>query len=121
MLKQLAAAAAVATCCLFNPAGIPEAKAAAQNCWIVPASGASVSPFRCDVTVRTNANGHKVIDIRHFQGSGASFSVILWTDEYRNPTYAEVFVDGERYETSWWRDSDGDARLDMGSYGTFVF
>ena len=121
MLKNLLAAASIATCCLFNPAGMPEAEAAASNCWIVPASGRTVSPFRCDVSTRTNANGHTVVDIRHFQGSGAHFSVILWTDEYGNPNGTEVFVDGDRFTATWYRDSDGDHRIDMGSYGEFVF
>ncbi len=97
------------------------ADAASQSCWIVPRGGRSVPSFRCDVSLRTNANGHKVVDITHFQGNGARFSVVLWTDDYNRPTTAEVFVNGERFRTAWYRDSDGDVRLDMGNHGTFVF
>ena len=119
-IKALAAASSVAVGCLLNPAGIPEAKAAAQSCWIVPASGASVAPFRCDVSRRTNANGPIVNDIRHFQGDGAHFSVILWTSG-GNPNGAEVFIEGERFTTTWYRDGDGDARVRIGRQGVFVF
>ena len=121
MLKTLLASASLAVCCLFNPAGMPEAKAAASNCWIVPTNGRQVPSFRCDVSTRTNANGHTVVDIRHFQGDGAHFSVILWTDSNRNPNGAEVFIQGERFTATWYRDSDGDHRINMGSYGEFVF
>ena len=120
MFKTLLASASIAVGCLFNPAGMPAAEAAAQSCWIVPTSGASVSPFRCDVSRRTNANGHIVHDIRHFQGNGAHFSVVLWT-QGGNPDGAEVFIEGERFTTSWYRDGEGDVRVSIGRHGTFVF
>jgi len=116
--KALIAAAAV-TVGTWGAAPMP-AEAAASNCWIVPTSGYRVDPFRCDVSERTNANGHTVYDIRHFQGAGAHFSVILWTVR-GVPTTAEVFIDGERYITDWYYDEDGDVRLDLGPSGEFVF
>ena len=120
MFKTLLASASVAVCCLLNPAGMPEAKAAASTCWFIPASGARVSGVNCNVSTRRNANGHVVHDIQHWNGNGARFSVVLWTDS-GNADGAEVFIDGERFTTAWWRDADGDIRLDMGRSGTFVF
>jgi hypothetical protein len=46
--------------------------------------------------------------------------VILWTSG-GNPNGAEVFIEGERFTTTWYRDGDGDARVRIGRQGVFVF
>ncbi len=111
--SAIAAASVAITGALSNA---PVAQAAAANCWHIPVGARSVEPFRCDVSARTNANGHLVYDIRHFQGNGAHFSVIIWDDGM-----AEVFIDGERYDTTWYYDRHADVRLDIGDEGEFVF
>ena len=110
MFKSIIASLAVLTCCLGNPA-----MAKPSNCWIIPAGERSDS-FRCDVVERTNANGHTVYDITHFEGNGAQFSVVLWTDGT-----AEVFVNGEVVEFPWYYDHDGDTRIDLPGGDQFVF
>ena len=113
MLKKLLAAASVTACCLFNPAGIQPAQAAMQRCWMLFDGQGSTSSFPCDVSVRTNANGHKVIDIQHWEGTGAEFSAVLWTEDGRDG-YAELFADGERLtEVPFYVDSEGDVRLEI--------
>ncbi len=120
MLKNLLAAASVATCCLFNPAGVPPAEAAMQSCWMLYSSQRSTSPFPCDVSVRTNANGHRVVDIKHWQGNGADFSVVLWTDRAGTPSYAEIIYSGEVVSVPYYVDREGDVRLSVGDV-EFIF
>lgn len=121
MLKGFLAAIPVATCCLFNPAGMPEAKAAPSTCWLIPRSGAQVQGFYCDLTSRTNYNGHVVHDISRRADGGAAFTAVLWTDGGGNPDYAEVLLDGTTYRRPWWRDAQGDVRIDVDTAGVFVF
>ena len=90
------------------------ALAKAQNCWIQEGQ-ASAPAFRCDVSARTNANGHIVWDISHNENNGANFSVLLWDDNT-----AELFFNGERLDTTWYTDSDGDTRVDVGRI-QFIF
>ena len=115
MFKSIIASLAVLTCCLGNPA-----MAKPSNCWIIPEGTPStqrVDGFRCDIVERTNANGHTVYDITHFQGKGAQFTVVLWTDGT-----AEVVMDAEVAEFPWYYDHDGDTRLVLGhGNGQFVF
>jgi len=92
------------------------AMANTSNCWIAPVSSETTQSFRCKVVERTNANGDTVYDITHFQGSGAQFSVVLWTDGT-----AELFVNDIVANTTWYYDHDGDVRLDLGSNGEFIF
>ena len=116
MLKSVIAAAFLAT----SAALAPMVQAAPANCWIIPEGTPStqrVDGFRCHVVERTNANGHTVYDITHFQGRGAQFTVVLWTDGT-----AEVVMDGEVVEFPWHYDHDGDTRLVLGhGNGQFVF
>ena len=108
----------IITSALIAIAGLSTGEAAlakAQNCWMYKANGPQVPSFRCDVSMRTNANGHKVWDISHNQNNGAQFSVILWNNDT-----AELFVNGERLNTTWYVDSEGDARIQVGS-SQFIF
>ena len=103
---------------LIAIAGLSTGEAAlakAQNCWMV--EGRSTAPaFRCDVSARTNANGHIVWDISHNENNGADFSVVLWDDNT-----AELFVNGDRLDTTWYTDSDGDTRVDVTGDMQFIF
>ena len=108
----------IITSALIAIAGLSTGEAAlakSQNCWMYE-GGRDVPAFRCDVSERTNANGHRVWDISHNQNNGAQFSVILWDDQT-----AEVFVNGERGETTWYYDRDGDARIELGRGKEFIF
>ena len=96
---------------LIAVAGLSTGEAAlakAQNCWMYEGRGTAPA-FRCDVSRRTNANGHTVWDISHNENNGAYFSVVLWDDNS-----AELFVDGERLDTTWFTDSEGDTRIELG-------
>ena len=64
----------------------------------------------CDVNVRTNANGHNVIDI-YTPIDGGMMSVILWTDDYSNPEYAEVFFEDIKFNMNYRYDNAGDLHL----------
>lgn len=107
MFKQLLATAAASVCCLGNPA-----MAAPTVCWIAaPDSPRRVSPQTCDVDMRINANGHKVVDITTL-GDGVRASVVFWKDSNGNPSYAEVFLPGSgRSVWSYRYDSEGDVHL----------
>ena len=103
---------------LIAVAGLSTGEAAlakAQNCWIQEGQR-SAPAFRCDVSSRTNANGHIVWDITHNENNGANFSVVLWDDNT-----AELFFGSERLETTWFTDSDGDTRVDVTRDMQFIF
>ena len=87
---------------------IAHANAATTNCWIVGNhQTASRRPFRCNVNRRINANGHIVWDVTHNQQNGASFTVVLWTDD----TADVSFRDGTSVHVPAYTDSDGDQRI----------
>ena len=106
--KALAASALIA---VSTFGAIAPANAAPTNCWILGNdSSASRQAFRCDVTRRTNANGHTVFDVKHFKNNGASFTVVFWTDDK-----AEVIFAGEEPITlPSYTDKDGDQRIVAG-------
>lgn len=107
----------IITSTLIAIAGFSTGEAAlakAQNCWMYEGQG-SAPAFRCDVSMRTNANGHKVWDISHNENNGSQFSVILWDDKT-----AELFYGGERLATTWFTDSEGDTRIELGR-SQFIF
>ena len=86
------------------------ANAAPSTCWIgINERGGRIPPQSCDVTFRRNYNNHKVIDVTTTDGVTAS--IVLWVDERRNPSYAEFFVNGKRYEVSYRWDTEGDLHL----------
>ena len=104
---------------LIAVAGLSTGEAAfaqTQNCWMYE-SGPLTSPaFRCNVTERTNVNGHTLWDISHNEYNGANFSVLLWDDNT-----AEIFINGTRSDVTWYTDSDGDTRLELGNSQEFIF
>ena len=108
MFKQLLGTVAATICCLGNPS----AMAAPTSCWLATSdSPDQVAPQTCDVDMRINANGHKVVDIVTVN-DGARISVVFWKDDNGNPSYAEVFF-GPSQRTVWsYRyDNDGDVHL----------
>lgn len=104
-LKTLAASALIA---VSTFGAVAPAQARPTNCWILGnASNANSKPFRCNVHRRVNANGHTVFDVKHYQGRGASFTVVFWTDDT-----AEVIIPGESpMRLRSYTDKDGDQRL----------
>ena len=100
---------------------VAPAQAAPSTCWLIPPSGAMTQGFYCDLTSRTNYNGHIVHDISRRADGGARFTAVLWTDGGGNPDYAEVVVNGQVYRKAWWRDAQGDVRIDVDTAGVFVF
>jgi len=107
MLKQLLATVAVTACCLGNPAA-----AAPSTCWFSGNDGSKrVAPQRCDVGMRTNANGHKVVDITSFVDN-SKISIVFWKNTDGSPYYAEVFFKNSgRTVWKYRRDKDGDIHL----------
>ena len=86
------------------------ANAAPSTCWIgINERGGRIPPQSCDVKFRRNYNGHKVIDVTTTDGTTAS--IVLWVDDYRNPSFAEFFVAGERYRMNYRWDAEGDLHL----------
>ena len=88
------------------------ANAAPSTCWLgTNARSGSIPAQDCDVHVRRNANGHNVIDVMT-PIDGQTMTVILWSDSYKNPTYAEVIFHNIGRTTMNYRiDSDGDLHL----------
>ncbi len=113
-IKALALASTIALGSILG--SVAPAQARASSCWIMRAGTRRAPAFRCDVTRRINANGHTVWDITHFQGNGARFTVVMWSDYS-----AEVLINGERLRTTVNTDKAGDHWIDLGSYGSFIF
>lgn len=85
------------------------------NCWFQLQAGSSdLTGLHCQVTGRTNSNGHVVHDIIEPNG-GHRRSVVLWDNNA-----AEVFLDGEPYSGEWSTDSDGDVRVTVNG-GVFIY
>ena len=97
------------------------AQAAPSTCWLgLNARGGSIPAQHCDVHTRVNYNGHNVIDVTTLVDN-ATMTVVLWTDSYNNPSYAEViFEDGGRTTMSFRIDSAGDLHLWKGNAEIYV-
>ena len=94
--------------------------AAPSTCWINTSSGNGNIPAQaCDVHMRTNANGHNVLDV-YTPSDNTTVTIMLWYDNNpSNPSYAEViFDDGRRVNMNYRWDNAGDLHL-YGKYGEF--
>ena len=86
--------------------------AAPSTCWLgTNARGDEIPAQSCDVHIRTNANGHRVIDVMT-PVDGQSATIVLWSDNYGKPSYAEVIFHGLGRATMSYRwDNEGDLHL----------
>ena len=108
MIKQLLATVVTSAALL---AGAPAASAAPTSCWIDTSNTQDVLTEQvCDASIRTNYNGHQVVDLTDDQGT--MISIILWKTRQGNPMYAEVFTqEGNRLIWHWAIDNEGDVYL----------
>ena len=115
--KSLALSAFIA----LSTFGGVAAQAAPSTCWLGNnASGGSIPAQNCDVHVRRNANGHNVIDVMT-PVDGQTMTVILWMDDYGNPSYAEVVFHGMGRTTMNYRwDNAGDLHLWKGDSEIYI-
>ena len=95
------------------------APAEAATCWFENYSG-GLSPSHCPHYVRTNANGHRVIDVVDYEGT--AFTLVFWVensyDRYGNVEilYTNGALNGTRIQGTWYTDSDGDRRINVGDW-----
>ncbi len=102
--------AALTTACLFPTS----ANAEGTTCWFQQKASGKLSPERCDVSIRVNANGHKVTDV--IDSAGGKASVVFWVESKGdNEGIVEFFYKDLRRKGTWWRDSEGDLRVDIGN------
>ena len=109
-IKALALGATLALGSIFGSV----APAEAGTCWALT-NGRGAAEW-CQVEARTNANGHKVIDIS--QGAD-KITLVLW----ENGT-AEMLSDKVPYNqrwVNWYIDREGDLRITMGGPNEFAF
>jgi serine protease Do len=98
----------------FNPSNPGSGQSSGATCWFqMQADSERLEGFRCDVSSRTNANGHTVFDV--VEPNGLKRTVVLWQDKT-----AEVLINGESYEGEWLEDDEGDIRVRVGG-GVFAF
>ena len=96
--------------------------AAPSTCWLSSntSRNGDIPAQQCDVHIRTNANGHRGIDVMT-PVDGQTMTVVLWTDSRRNPSYAEViFHDLGRTTMSYRWDNEGDLHLYKGDNEMYV-
>ena len=103
MIKQLFASA------LLAAAFVAPVNAEPVRCWIDAENEASVPQQVCDASVRTNANGHRVIDLTDSRGT--TINIVLWFNRDKSPLYAEVFMPSGRQIWGWEVDHEGDIHL----------
>lgn len=115
MFKSLIAASVLAVATAMPSFAAP------STCWLASNSqGGDIPAQSCDVHLRTNANGHRVIDVMT-PADGQTATIILWTDSRRNPSYAEVIFHGLGRGTMNYRwDADGDLHLYKGDSEIYV-
>ncbi len=107
MFKSLFAASAIALATAMPSFAAP------STCWLSPntRSNGSIPAQTCDVHHRVNANGHKVIDV-YTPTDGVTMTIVLWTDENRNPKYAELIgSNGVRGVMNYRFDNSGDLHI----------
>ena len=104
MFKQLLISSALAVSL------IPPVSAEPVRCWIDADNQQDRVPQQvCDLSARTNANGHTVVDLTDDQGT--TVSIVMWKDRSGNPLYAEMFFPQGRQIWQWKVDRDGDIHL----------
>ena len=115
MFKSLIAASVLAVATALPSFAAP------STCWLgTNARNGSIPAQQCDVHLRTNANGHRVIDVMT-PVDGQSMTIVLWIDSNRNPSYAEVIFHGMGRTTMNYRwDNDGDLHLYKGDTEIYV-
>ncbi|NMO84124.1 MULTISPECIES: hypothetical protein [Prochlorococcus] len=100
LFSSIATAAVVAASTTFMAA---PAEARSSTCWASDSSG-SMPAMTCDVTRRTNNNGHVVWDV----GIGSKkVTFVLWS----NGVGEAIWADGTQRIFRYHIDSDGDPRL----------
>ena len=99
-----------ATVALFGLGlAVKPADAASTSCWYGN-QGERLKHFKCDVSRRTNYNGHIVWDVSP-QGGGKKFTFVLWGKESDTSGQADFVYSGESTRLRWFEDRDGDLRL----------
>lgn len=84
-----------------------------HTCWFQAVRGGALTGTRCQIKSRININDDRVFDV--IEPSGIKRSIVLWDNDE-----VEVFLRGTRYVGTWYKDSDGDVRIDLPG-GSFAF
>ena len=117
-MKLLTAIASTAfgICAFISPI-----HAAPTNCWLGdPRVDDRLHKDSCDISIRTNANGHQVIDIQT-RALDTKMSLVVWYErEADQHGDVEVFYKGKRADGYWLIDKDGDYQIGFGDLGPFL-
>ena len=96
------------------------AAAAQRDCWMGnPRKSIQLKPVdSCTTNIRTNSNGHTVVDIN---ANGLMFSVIIWAKNIgaSKEGDAEIFYKGSKLNGYWLIDKYGDYQLGVRGDKTF--
>ena len=87
--------------------------AQAGTCWFENYRTGNLSPTYCQTNVRTNANGHQVIDVIDHKGNDVT--LVFWLDRKGDHHGdVEIIMDGRVTNGIWYIDNQGDHRIDTG-------
>ena len=118
MLRKLLGAGAVAACLIGSA---QPAHSAVTDCWFFDdANQYNVSPQDCDVTRRTEpsdrtTSGYLNTWVIRDASSTHTLEAVLWDDDTAEFTFLDRRGNvTSRTEGTWWKDSDGDYRLEFG-------
>ena len=84
--------------------------AQAGTCWFENYRTGTLAPTYCQTNIRTNANGHRVVDVVDHEGNDVT--LVFWYnrsgDRHGN---VEVIMNGGVYNGTWYTDNQGDHRI----------
>ena len=96
---------------------------ASNQCWAGdPTKTEKLAEVHCEISKRTNANGHTVLDFLIDEGDGPfKTSVIFWYEQSGDSDGpAEIFHEGNRLDGYWLIDKDGDYQVGLEGHRAFM-
>lgn len=106
--KALALSATIAVGSILG--GVQSAMA--STCWFPNGNNGRLSATYCATNTRTNANGHRVVDLVDHEGTRVT--LVFWV-ENAGDQYGSVEILGlqsGRVVGDWWLDEQGDRRIE---------
>ena len=96
---------------------------ASNQCWAGdPTKTRRLADVPCEISKRTNANGHTVLDFIIDEGNGPfKTSVIFWYEQSGDTDgRAEIFFEDTRFDGFWLIDEAGDYQIGLEGHRAFL-
>lgn len=107
MMKNIISKIALASTLLGGSILGLSTPSSAGTCWFENELGTSLTPTYCWHRVRTNANGHRVVDVRDW--AGTEFTLVFWEEGVVEMIFADKSLGA--FVGDWYIDNEGDYRI----------